>query len=52
MRTLLDPGSKEFDVNKPAMAQAIAVLGDGEDVLEWSQAVMMEPRSPFRGNEP
>jgi hypothetical protein len=52
VRTLLDPGSKEFEVNKPAVAQAIAVLGDGEDVLEWSQAVTIEPRSPFRGNEP
>jgi hypothetical protein len=52
VRTFLDPGSKEFEVNKPAMAQAIAVLGDGEDVLEWSQAVTIEPRSPFRGNEP
>lgn len=52
VRTLLDPRSKEFEVNKPAIAQAIAVLGDGEDVLAWSQAVMIEPRSPFRGNEP
>ena len=46
VRTLLDPGSKEFDVDKPAMAQAIAVLGDGEDVLEWSQAVMIEAEEP------
>lgn len=52
VRTLLDPSSKEFEVNKPALARAIAVLGDGDDVLEWSQAVMIEPRSPFRGNEP
>jgi hypothetical protein len=51
VRTLMDPGSKEFEVNKPAVAQAIAVLGDGEDVLEWSQAVTIEPRSPFRGND-
>ena len=52
VRTLLDPGSKEFEASKPAIAKAIAVLGNGEDVLEWSQAVMIEPRSPFRGNDP
>jgi hypothetical protein len=29
---------------------AIAVLGNGEDVLQWSQAVTIETKSPFRGN--
>jgi hypothetical protein len=52
VRTLLDPGSKEFAVGKPAVAHALAVLGDGEDVLEWSQGVMIQANSPFRGNDP
>jgi hypothetical protein len=51
VRTLLDPGSKEFEVGKPAVAHALAVLGNGEDVLEWSQGVMIQASSPFRGNE-
>ena len=50
VRTLLDPGSKEFELDKPAVAIAIALLGDGEDVLQWSQAVTIEAESPFRGN--
>src|SRR5215217_1395128 len=52
VRTLLDPGSKEFDLEKPAVALALALLGDGEDVLEWSQAVTIKSESPFRGNHP
>jgi hypothetical protein len=52
VRTLLDPGSKEFEVGQPAVAMAIAVLGNGEDVLQWSQAVTIETKSPFRGNDP
>ena len=54
VRTLLDPGSPEFELHKPAVAIAIALLdgGGGKDVLQWSQAVMIEPESPFRGNQP
>jgi hypothetical protein len=52
VRTLLDPHSKEFEVGQPAVAMAIAVLGNGEDVLQWSQAVTIETNSPFRGNDP
>ena len=52
VRTLLDPGSKEFEVGKPAVAHALAVLGNGADVLQWSQAVTIERTSPFRGNNP
>jgi hypothetical protein len=51
VRTLLDPGSKEFAVGKPAVAHALAVLGDGEDVLEWSQGITIEANSPFRGSD-
>jgi hypothetical protein len=52
VRTLLDPSSKEFEVGQPAVAMALAVLGNGEDVLQWSQAVTIETNSPFRGNDP
>ena len=52
VRTLLDPGSREFELDEPAVAVAIAVLGDGEDVLQWSQAVTIQAESPFRGNHP
>jgi hypothetical protein len=52
VRTLLDPGSKDFEVGEPAVAHAVAVMGNGEDVLEWSQAVTIETESPFRGNAP
>jgi hypothetical protein len=51
VRTLLDPGSKEFEVGQPAVAHAVAVLGNGDDVLEWSQGITIEANSPFRGND-
>ena len=52
VRTLLDPGSKEFALNKPAVAVATAIVNDGQatDILQWSQAVSIEAESPFRGN--
>ena len=53
VRTLLDPGSKEFALNKPAVAVATAIVNDGKatDILQWSQAVSIEAESPFRGND-
>lgn len=53
VRTLLDPGSKEFALNKAAVAVATAIVADGTatDILQWSQAVSIEAESPFRGND-
>jgi hypothetical protein len=52
VRTALDPGSKEFALKKAAVAVAIALVSrDGTtDVQQWSQAVVIEAESPFRGN--
>jgi hypothetical protein len=50
VRTVLDPKSKPFELDKPALATALALLDDGDDVLEWSQAVTIVRESPFRGN--
>jgi hypothetical protein len=51
--TALDPQSKEFNVGKPAVAVAIAIVGDGSgsDVRQWSQAVSIEQTSPFPGRQ-
>jgi hypothetical protein len=39
--TGLDPQSKPFDTEKPAVAMAMALVtnADGQDVKQWSQAV-------------
>jgi hypothetical protein len=52
VRTTLDPGSRNFAVGKPAVAVAIALVRRGEttDLQEWSQAVDIDDKSPFRGN--
>jgi hypothetical protein len=50
VRTVLDPESRPFELDKPALATAIALLDGGADVLEWSQAVTIVRDSPFRGN--
>lgn len=52
VRTTLDPGSEDFSTDKPAEAVAIALVrrGNTTDIQQWSQAVEIDPRSPFRGN--
>ena len=52
VRTTLDPGSEAFAVDEPAAVVAIALVRrDGKtDVQQWSQAVALAERSPFRGN--
>jgi hypothetical protein len=54
VRTTVDPGSKDFVLDKPAVAVAIALVKrDGTtDVQQWSQAVQIAAESPFRGNQP
>jgi hypothetical protein len=50
--TALDPGSKEFKLGEPAVAVAIAIVGNGPDVRQWTQAVTVEAESPFPGRKP
>ena len=50
--TALDPKSKPFELDKPAVAMAIALLDDGAEILEWSQAVTIATESPFPGRDP
>jgi hypothetical protein len=52
VRTALDPGSREFDPGKPAVAVAIALVErDGTpDIQQWSQAVRIAEETPFAGN--
>jgi hypothetical protein len=45
VQTQLEPGSEQFSEGKPARAMAMALVtnddGTEEDVLEWSQAVLV-----------
>jgi hypothetical protein len=52
VRTVRDPASKEFVLNEPAVAMAIALVSRGNttDVHQWSQAVKIVKDSPLRGN--
>jgi hypothetical protein len=54
VRTALDPASKEFELDKPAVAVAIALVNDGSgtDVKQWSQAVVIAETSDFPGRDP
>jgi hypothetical protein len=39
--TGLDPGSQEFNTEKPAVAMAMALVSGGAEVKHWSQPVFL-----------